>query len=162
MAKRPGSAGDPLWYLEFGGALRRWLIITAGGTNGDRNAGFSAATPARLYIPVIMDSVWGYEAINVEAQQGNPSSLLSWMRNLIALRKLFRVFGQGSIEFLDPSNHKILRTFGNMKANRSWASPISPASRSPSTWAGRRWRARHRWKCSGRWNSPRSSVTHIG
>jgi maltose alpha-D-glucosyltransferase / alpha-amylase len=76
--------------------------------NGDRNAGFSAATPARLYSPVIMDPVWGYEAINVEAQQGDPSSLLSWMRNMIALRKLFRVFGRGSIEFLDPSNRKIL------------------------------------------------------
>jgi maltose alpha-D-glucosyltransferase/alpha-amylase len=76
--------------------------------NGDRNAGFSTATPARLYSPVIMDPVWGYEAINVEAQQGDPSSLLSWMRNMIALRKLFRVFGRGSIEFLDPSNRKIL------------------------------------------------------
>jgi maltose alpha-D-glucosyltransferase/alpha-amylase len=76
--------------------------------NGDRNAGFSTATPARLYSPVIMDPVWGYEAINVEAQQSDPSSLLNWMRNMIALRKLFRVFGRGSIEFLDPSNRKIL------------------------------------------------------
>jgi maltose alpha-D-glucosyltransferase / alpha-amylase len=76
--------------------------------NGDRNAGFSTATPARLYSPVIMDPVWGYEATNVEAQQGDPSSLLNWMRNMIALRKLFRVFGRGSIEFLDPPNRKIL------------------------------------------------------
>ena len=76
--------------------------------NGDRNAGFSTATPARLYSPVIMDPVWGYEAINVEAQQGDPSSLLNWMRNMIALRKLFRVFGRGGIEFLNPSNRKIL------------------------------------------------------
>ena len=76
--------------------------------NGDRNAGFSTATPARLYSPVIMDRVWGYEAIDVEAQQSDPSSLLSWMRNMIALRKLFRVFGRRSIEFLDPSNRKIL------------------------------------------------------
>ena len=57
--------------------------------NGDRNAGFSTATPARLYSPVIMDPVWGYEAINVEAQQSDTSSLLNWMRNMIALRKLF-------------------------------------------------------------------------
>ncbi len=57
--------------------------------NGDRNAGFSTATPARLYSPLIMDSVWGYEAINVEAQQGDPSSLLNRMRNMLALRKLF-------------------------------------------------------------------------
>ena len=82
--------------------------------NADRNAGFSRATPARLYSPVIMDPVWGYEAINVEAQQGDPSSLLNWMRNMIALRKLFSVFGRGGIEFLDPSNRKVLaylRTF---------------------------------------------------
>ena len=76
--------------------------------NADRNAGFSTATPARLYSPVIMDPVWGYEAINVEAQQSDPSSLLSWMRNMIALRKLFAVFGRGGIEFLDPSNRKVL------------------------------------------------------
>ena len=76
--------------------------------NGDRNAGFSTATPARLYSPVIMDPVWGYEAINVEAQLGDPSSLLNWMRNMIALRKLFLVFGRGTIKFLNPSNRKIL------------------------------------------------------
>jgi maltose alpha-D-glucosyltransferase/alpha-amylase len=76
--------------------------------NADRNAGFSTATPARLYSPVIMDPVWGYEAINVEAQQNDPSSLLNWMRNMIALRKLFAVFGRGEIEFLDPSNRKVL------------------------------------------------------
>ncbi len=76
--------------------------------NGDRNAGFSAASPARLYSPVIMDPVWGYEAINVEAQQGDPSSLLNWMRNMIALRKLFRVFGRGTMEFLNPPNRKVL------------------------------------------------------
>jgi len=76
--------------------------------NADRNAGFSTATPARLYSPVIMDPVWGYEAINVEAQQDDPSSLLNWMRNMIALRRLFGVFGRGGIEFLDPSNRKVL------------------------------------------------------
>jgi maltose alpha-D-glucosyltransferase/alpha-amylase len=76
--------------------------------NADRNAGFSTATPARLYSPVIMDPVWGYEAINVEAQQSDASSLLQWMRNMIALRKLFRVFGRGTMEFLDPSNRKVL------------------------------------------------------
>jgi len=76
--------------------------------SGDRNAGFSTASPARLYSPVIMDPVWGYEAINVEAQQGDPSSLLNWMRNMIALRKLFRVFGRGTMEFLNPPNRKVL------------------------------------------------------
>ena len=76
--------------------------------SGDRNAGFSRANPAKLYSPVIMDPVWGYEAINVEAQQGDPSSLLNWMRNMIALRKLFQVFGRGTLEFLNPSNRKVL------------------------------------------------------
>jgi maltose alpha-D-glucosyltransferase/alpha-amylase len=76
--------------------------------NGDRNAGFSTATPGRLYSPVVMDPVWGYEAINVEAQQSDTSSLLHWMRNMIALRKLFRVFGRGTIEFLNPANRKVL------------------------------------------------------
>jgi maltose alpha-D-glucosyltransferase / alpha-amylase len=76
--------------------------------NADRNAGFSTATPARLYSPVIMDPVWGYEAVNVEAQQGDPSSLLNWMRNMIALRKLFPVLGRGSIKFFDPANRKVL------------------------------------------------------
>jgi maltose alpha-D-glucosyltransferase / alpha-amylase len=87
--------------------------------NADRNAGFSTATPARLYSPVIMDPVLGYEAINVEAQQADPSSLLNWMRNMIALRKLFRMFGRGGIEFLDPSNRKVLaylRKYGEEQA----------------------------------------------
>jgi maltose alpha-D-glucosyltransferase/alpha-amylase len=84
--------------------------------NADRNAGFSTATPARLYSPVVMDPVLGYEAVNVEAQQGDSSSLLSWMRNMIALRKLFSVFGRGNIEFLNPTNRKVLaylRTYGD-------------------------------------------------
>lgn len=76
--------------------------------NSDRNAGFSKAVPAKLYFPVIMDPIWGYQAINVEAQQSDPSSLLHWTRNMIALRKLFRVFGRGTLEFLHPTNRKIL------------------------------------------------------
>jgi maltose alpha-D-glucosyltransferase/alpha-amylase len=76
--------------------------------SADRNAGFSRATPARLYSPVIMDPVFGYEAINVEAQQSDPSSLLTWMRNMMSLRKLFRVFGRGALEFLEPVNRKVL------------------------------------------------------
>ena len=74
----------------------------------DRNAGFSRASPARLYSPVIMDPIYGYEAVNVEAQQSDPSSLLNWTRNMIALRKLFRVFGRGTLEFLHPANRKVL------------------------------------------------------
>ena len=76
--------------------------------NPDRNAGFSTAVPAKLYFPVIMDPIWGYQAINVEAQQSDQSSLLHWTRNMIALRKLFHVFGRGTQEFLNPDNRKIL------------------------------------------------------
>jgi maltose alpha-D-glucosyltransferase/alpha-amylase len=82
----------------------------------DRNAGFSRANPARLYSPVIMDAIYGYEARNVEAQQSESSSLLNWTKHMIALRKLFQVFGRGTIEFLEPANRKILaylRTFGS-------------------------------------------------
>jgi maltose alpha-D-glucosyltransferase/alpha-amylase len=75
---------------------------------GDRNGGFSRADAARLYSPVISDPVYGYQAINVEAQQRDPSSLLNWMKRLIQLRKRYPVFGRGSIEFLQPANHKVL------------------------------------------------------
>ncbi len=75
--------------------------------NSDRNAGFSRATPARLYSPVIMDPVWGYQAINVEAREGLSSSLLQWTRNMIALRKLFQVFGRGSLGS-QPEDRKVL------------------------------------------------------
>jgi maltose alpha-D-glucosyltransferase / alpha-amylase len=74
----------------------------------DRNAGFSKCDPARLYFPVVMDPIYGYQVVNVEAQQADQSSLLQWTRNMIALRKLFQVFGRGSLSFLNPSNRKIL------------------------------------------------------
>ncbi|HSL84865.1 MAG TPA: maltose alpha-D-glucosyltransferase [Thermoanaerobaculia bacterium] len=74
----------------------------------DRNAGFSRANPHRLYLPVIIDPEYHYEAVNVETQQGNPHSLLWWMRRLVALRKRYRAFGRGSIEFLQPDNHRVL------------------------------------------------------
>ncbi|MEP6592759.1 MAG: alpha-glucosidase C-terminal domain-containing protein, partial [Acidobacteriota bacterium] len=76
--------------------------------NGDRNAGFSRCDPAKLFSPVIMDPVYGYQAVSVEAQESDTASLLHWMRNMIRLRKLFKVFGRGSIEFLSPANRRIL------------------------------------------------------
>jgi maltose alpha-D-glucosyltransferase/alpha-amylase len=74
----------------------------------DRNAGFSKCDPARLYLPVVMDPIYGYPVVNVEAQLSDQSSLLHWTRNMIALRKLFQVFGRGTLTFLNPSNRKIL------------------------------------------------------
>lgn len=76
--------------------------------NGDRNAGFSRADFARLYAPPIMDTIYGYQAINVEAQERDPSSLLQWMKRLIALRKRYKVFGRGTLGFLHPRNRTIL------------------------------------------------------
>lgn len=76
--------------------------------SGDRNAGFSRANSQRLYLPVIIDSEYHYEAINVEAQQGNPSSLLWWTKRLIALRKRHPAFGRGDIHLLEPENPKVL------------------------------------------------------
>ena len=56
----------------------------------------------------MMDPVYGYQVINVEAQLSDQSSLLHWTRNMIALRKLFQVFGRGTLTFLNPSNRKVL------------------------------------------------------
>jgi maltose alpha-D-glucosyltransferase/alpha-amylase len=75
---------------------------------GDRNAGFSRADPARLFAPLIMDPVYGYQAVNVESQERSPYSLLNWMKRLIALRKQLRVFGRGTLEILPAANRKIL------------------------------------------------------
>ncbi|HVK72797.1 MAG TPA: maltose alpha-D-glucosyltransferase [Kofleriaceae bacterium] len=76
--------------------------------SSDRNAGFSRANPHQLYLPVIIDPEYHYESVNVEAQQGNPSSLLWWTKRLIAMRKEHKVFGAGTMEFLEPDNPRIL------------------------------------------------------
>ncbi len=76
--------------------------------SADRNAGFSRANPQKLFLPVIIDPEYHYEAVNVEAQQKNPQSLLWWMKRLIALRKRFKAFGRGSIRFIYPENSKVL------------------------------------------------------
>ena len=76
--------------------------------SADRNAGFSRANPQKLYLPVITDPEYHYESNNVQAQEANASSLLWWMKRLIALRKEYEVFGTGNIEFLYPDNNKIL------------------------------------------------------
>src|SRR5436305_5147797 len=107
--------GTPIIY--YGDEIGMGDNIYLGDRNGvrtpmqwtaDRNAGFSRANPARLYSPVVMDPIYSYEAINVEAQESDSSSLLQWMRNMIELRKLFKVFGRGTLEFLDPANRKVL------------------------------------------------------
>lgn len=75
--------------------------------SADRNAGFSRADFAQLYFPIIMDPVYGYHAVNVEAQQRYGTSLLNWMREMIHLRKRHPVFGRGKLTFIKPENRKI-------------------------------------------------------
>jgi len=107
--------GTPVIY--YGDEIGMGDNIYLGDRNGvrtpmqwsaDRNAGFSRANPQKLYLPVIIDPEYHYEAVNVETQQSNPHRLLWWMKRLIALRKRYKAFGRGSIEFLHPDNRKIL------------------------------------------------------
>ena len=76
--------------------------------NPDRNAGFSMASPQKLFLPVIIEAEYHYESINDENQEHNPSSLLWWMRRMIAMRKRFKAFGCGSLEMLASDNPKVL------------------------------------------------------
>src|SRR5687768_4290458 len=107
--------GTPIVY--YGDEIGMGDNIYLGDRNGvrtpmqwsaDRNAGFSRANPQRLFLPIIIDPEYHYEAINVEAQQNNPHSMLWWMKHLIDQRTQFRAFGRGTIEFLHPENSRVL------------------------------------------------------
>ncbi len=74
----------------------------------DRNGGFSRADPAALYLPPIMDPVYGYSAVNVKAQSRSLSSLLSWTKRLIGVRKSTKVFGRGTLTFIHTANRAVL------------------------------------------------------
>ncbi|HEX6020001.1 MAG TPA: maltose alpha-D-glucosyltransferase [Burkholderiaceae bacterium] len=74
----------------------------------DRNGGFSRVDPQRLYLPPIQDPIYGFEAVNVEAQMREPSSLLNWTRRLLAVRSSSQAFGRGRFTMLEPGNRKIL------------------------------------------------------
>lgn len=76
--------------------------------SGDRNGGFSRADAQRLFLPAIMDVVYGYPSVNVEAQERSTSSLLNWIKRLIAVRQSHAVFGRGSLSFLYPENRKVV------------------------------------------------------
>jgi len=115
--------GSPIIY--YGDEIGMGDNIFLGDRNGvrtpmqwspDRNAGFSKADPQRLYLPLIMDPVYGYQAVNVESQARDASSLLNWMRRLISVRAAHHAFSRGTIEFLRPGNRKILaflRSYGD-------------------------------------------------
>jgi maltose alpha-D-glucosyltransferase/alpha-amylase len=114
--------GSPIVY--YGDEIGMGDNVYLGDRNGVRtpmqwnagiNAGFSAADPERLWLPLISNAIYGYQVINVESQLRNQTSLLSWMRRLIDVRRQTKVFGRGSIEFLKPDNHRVLaftRTLG--------------------------------------------------
>jgi maltose alpha-D-glucosyltransferase/alpha-amylase len=76
--------------------------------SADRNAGFSNAEPQRLYLPIVFNHDYHYESINVENNEKNPTSLLWWMRRIIAIRKKYKAFSRGDIEFIETNNSKIL------------------------------------------------------
>jgi maltose alpha-D-glucosyltransferase / alpha-amylase len=107
--------GSPIVY--YGDELGMGDNVHLGDRNGvrtpmqwsdDRNAGFSAADPAQLYLPVITDPVYSYQAVNVAAQEKLATSPLNTMRRLIAARRRSPAFGRGSIEFLKPRNPSVL------------------------------------------------------
>ncbi|HLO75978.1 MAG TPA: maltose alpha-D-glucosyltransferase, partial [Magnetospirillum sp.] len=107
--------GTPIIY--YGDEIGMGDNIFLGDRNGvrtpmqwseDRNGGFSRADPACLFLPAIQDPVYGFEAVNVEAQARSPSSLLNWMKRMISVRRGRKCFGRGSLKFLYPSNRKIL------------------------------------------------------
>ncbi len=107
--------GTPIIY--YGDEIGMGDNVFLGDRNGvrtpmqwspDRNAGFSKAEPEHLYLPPIMDSIFGYEAVNAESQRRLSTSLLSWMKRMISIRKAHPSFGRGSLTFLYPGNRKVL------------------------------------------------------
>jgi maltose alpha-D-glucosyltransferase/alpha-amylase len=114
--------GTPIIY--YGDEIGMGDNVHLGDRNGVRtpmqwdggwDAGFSKADPENLYSPLIMDPVYGYPAVNVYAQSRSGHSLLAWMKLLIATRKSTQVFGRGSIEFLQPANHRVLAYVRQLK-----------------------------------------------
>ena len=115
--------GTPIIY--YGDEIGMGDNIFLGDRNGvrtpmqwtpDRNGGFSRCDPAQLYLPPIMDPVYGFSAVNVEAQSRSMSSLLNWMKRLISVRKSSKVFGRGTLTFIRPANRAVLayvRQFGD-------------------------------------------------
>ena len=118
--------GSPIVY--FGDEIGMGDNIYLGDRNGVRtpmqwsggwNAGFSDADPERLYSPLILSPVYGYQTVNVEAQRRSNHSLLSWMKSLIRVRKSCRAFSRGQLELLQPRNHRVfayIRSLGNERA----------------------------------------------
>jgi maltose alpha-D-glucosyltransferase / alpha-amylase len=107
--------GSPVLYYgdEIGMGDNIWLgdrdgVRTPMQWTPDRNGGFSSSDPQRLYLPPVMDPIYGYQSLNVEAQQRHPQSLLHWTRRMIEIRKRHSVFGLGEYDELNSSNPSVL------------------------------------------------------
>jgi maltose alpha-D-glucosyltransferase / alpha-amylase len=153
--------GTPIIY--YGDEIGMGDNIYLGDRNGvrtpmqwtpDRNGGFSRCDPARLYLPMIMDPVYGYEAVNVEAQSRSLASLLSWTKRLISVRKSSKIFGRGSLSFIRPANRSVfvyVRQYQNevllCVANLSRSAQAAEIDLSP-------WRGRVPFEMLGRTNFP--------
>ncbi|UUX95101.1 maltose alpha-D-glucosyltransferase [Aquabacterium sp. J223] len=141
--------GSPIVY--YGDELGMGDNVFIGDRNGvrtpmqwspDRNAGFSRADPQRLYLPPIMDAIYGFQAVNVESQLRDPSSLLHWMRRLLTVRTSSQAFGRGSLSFLKPGNRKVLaylRTFRDdvILCVANLARTAQPVELDLAAWKGR-------------------------
>jgi maltose alpha-D-glucosyltransferase/alpha-amylase len=154
--------GTPIIY--YGDEIGMGDNIYLGDRNGvrtpmqwtpDRNGGFSRCDPARLYLPMNMDPVYGYEAVNVEAQSRSLASLLSWTKRLISVRKSHQVFGRGSLTFIRPANRAVLVYVRHYRdevvvcvANLSRSAQAAEIDLSP-------WRGRIPFELLGRTNFPR-------
>ncbi len=153
--------GTPIIY--YGDEIGMGDNIYLGDRNGvrtpmqwtpDRNGGFSRCDPTRLYLPMIMDPVYGYEAVNIEAQSRSLASLLSWTKRLISVRKSSKVFGRGSLTFVRPANRSVLvyvRQYENEVvlciANLSRSAQAAEIDLAP-------WRGRVPFELLGRTNFP--------
>jgi maltose alpha-D-glucosyltransferase/alpha-amylase len=94
--------------------------------SADRNGGFSRADFAQLYLPPLMDPVYGYASCNLEAQQRNQSSMLHWLRRFIAVRRRHPVFGEGAFETLEASNPSVFAFLRTLKPGGDSAQPSAP------------------------------------
>src|SRR5262245_42340538 len=153
--------GTPIIY--YGDEIGMGDNIYLGDRNGvrtpmqwtpDRNGGFSRCDPARLFLPMIMDPVYGYEAVNVEAQSRSLASLLSWTKRLISVRKSSRIFSRGSLTIIRPANRSVFvyaRQYQNdvllCVANLSRSAQAAEIDLSP-------WRGRVPFEMLGRTNFP--------
>ncbi len=159
--------GTPVLY--YGDEIGMGDNVFLGDRNGvrtpmqwsaDRNAGFSRANPQRLILPIIIDPEYHYEAINVEAQQNNPNSLLWWTKRLVALRKQFqrvRARHHGVPHARELPRAGVRPRAATSARERSWSSPTCRASRSTSSWTWRSGRGCARSSCSGTPSSRRSA-----